>query len=131
MMVMDELVLERKLLSGTIQKLASGILVYRPEMSHGANPTIEHLRIEYETFMEIQQGQKSPLLVYTADLLTMDAKAKEFVSTTAKDFASKISIVAGNSIPAFVFNMIIYLSRPEMPAKVFKNETEAWEWIRK
>lgn len=130
MILKETIVLEHKMPTGTIQKLEDGILVYRPDEEHGKNPTLESLQAEYDAFMKIQNGTKSPLLVYTADMSKMDPKTKEFVTSKSDHFASKIAIVAKSAMPVFLFNALIYLSRPSIPAKVFKVEKEAIEWLR-
>jgi hypothetical protein len=118
----------RSIESGTIYKRADGILVLR-QVEGKDNVTIKDLKDQLEVFLDIQKGEKSPLVVVADRLKRLDNEEKMFLTSTVTQFANKIGIVANTPIPTFIFNVFLFLTRPSIPTKIFTTETEALEWL--
>ncbi|MCE3281013.1 MAG: hypothetical protein K0S44_3204 [Bacteroidetes bacterium] len=120
----------RTLSSGKIYKRTDGILVLR-QMPDRDIVTVDELKEQLDTFIEIQKGEHSPLLVVVDKLKKLENDEKRFLISTIEKFASKVGVVAKTPIPAFIFNVLFYLSNSPVPCKVFNNEAEALAWLGK
>jgi hypothetical protein len=118
----------RSIESGTIYKRTDGILILR-QVEGKDNVTIKDLKDQLEVFLDIQNGEKSPLMVVADRIKKLENEEKMFLTSTVAQFANKIGIVANTPIPTFIFNVFLFLTRPSIPTKIFMTEIEALEWL--
>jgi hypothetical protein len=123
-------ILTRTLSSGKIYKRTDGILVLR-QLPERDNVTVDELKEQLEAFIEIQKGEKSPLLVVVDKLKKLENEEKRFLMSSVEKFSSKVSLVTKSPIPTFIFNVMFYLSNSPVPCKVFNNEEDALIWLSK
>lgn len=120
----------RTLSSGKIYKRTDGILVLR-QMPERDDVTVSELKEQLDTFIEIQKGEHSPLLVVVDKLKKLENEEKRFLISTLEKFSNKVGVVAKTPMPTFIFNILFYLSNSPVPCKVFDNEEEALTWLSK
>jgi len=121
---------ERTVQAGTILKRSDGILFFKQAPGR-ERITVEEIKEQYAVFMDIQKGERSPLLVIAAQLRRLDNEEKMYLSSTVQHFANKMGIVTNSPILIFIFNVLFFVSRPEIPSKVFRSEDEAVSWLKK
>lgn len=129
MILEEDYITIRSIESGTIYKRPDGILVLR-QVQGKDSVTLSELKDQLKTFLEIQNGDRSPLLVVVDRLKKLDNEEKMFLTSTLSQFASKVCIVTNTPVPTFIFNVFLFLSRPAIPSKIFTTEKEALEWLR-
>jgi hypothetical protein len=92
---------------------------------------VEHKKEHHAVFAEITGGIKHPFLI----------KAEHNVSFTreARNYGSKMepyqpflafALVATTAAYAIMANFYFQFHKPKMPYKVFRNEEEAYKWLR-
>jgi hypothetical protein len=82
-------------------------------------------------FLEIEKGNRSPLMVYADHLKRLGPEEKAFMNATISKFATKLAIVTNNPLPTFIYRIAFYLTPPPVPSQIFKSETKALEWLKK
>jgi hypothetical protein len=119
----------RSIESGTIYKRTDGILILR-QLPDRDTVTLKELQDQLVVFLAIQNGELSPLIVVVDRLAKLENEEKMFLSSTVTQFANKICIVTDTPLPTFIFNIFLFLTRPSIPAKIFKTEKEALKWAK-
>lgn len=114
----------------TIYKRTDGVLVFRllPEKT---NVSLQDIKNQLKAFLEIQKGERSPLMVIVNQLQRLENDQKMFMMSHIEEFASKVCIVTDNPIPTFIFNIIFYISPLPVPSKILRTEEEAIKWLKK
>lgn len=60
----------------------------------------------------------------------MDSEQRYYIQNKLPFFASKLAIIVDGSLSIFIYNILVYLNKPEIPIKVFKNFNEAYNWLK-
>jgi hypothetical protein len=116
-----------KLGCSTIYKRADGIVVFVPVKSHF---TLDEIKAQLQGFLEIQNGERSPLLVLPGKLQKLEDDQKKFMNENISRFATRMCVLTTSPLPTFIFNIIFYLTPPPIPSKILKTETEAIVWLK-
>jgi hypothetical protein len=72
------------------------------------------------------------LLVYNQGVVSMDKKAREYLST--EDGVKGViaaAIVVGSPFTSFMANFFVSVNRPIMPVRIFSNAKGALKWLQK
>jgi hypothetical protein len=128
MMNEEEYVSSVKLDCSTIYKRADGLIVFVPKKPHF---TLDEIKAQFKGFMEIQKGERSPLLVIPGRLQKLEDDQKKFMNENISKFASRMCVLTDSPLPTFIFNIIFYLTPPPIPSKIVKTESEAIAWLKK
>jgi hypothetical protein len=111
----------------TIYKRTDGIVVFVPKKS---TYTLDEIKAQLKAFLEIQKGQRSPLLVIPSQLRKLEDDQKKFMNENISNFATKLCVLTNSPLPTFIFNVIFYLTPPPIPSKILKTEPEAIAWLK-
>lgn len=115
---------------GTISKREDGILFFVPH-PHVNFCRLEYLKEDLAAYLEIQQGEVSPLLSDVRNLEVIGSKEKSFIIETAHQFTNAMAVWTDQPLSTFITNAFIQLYRPPVPLKLFTKPDEALKWLKK
>ncbi|MEO6305652.1 MAG: STAS/SEC14 domain-containing protein [Bacteroidia bacterium] len=81
---------------------------------------------------ELYKDKKFPLLVDARNIRSMEKEARKHFSTNGR--ATKINsmaIMVRSPLSRVIGNFFMGLNKPEMPARLFDDESYAVEWLKK
>jgi hypothetical protein len=113
-----------------ISKRSDGIVVFRFKPGKRTVNLLE-AKAQLQAFLEIQQGERSPVLCVVNQLEKLESDEKAFMNANLVKFATCMCIVTDSPIPTFIFNIAFYLSPPPIPSKILKTEKDALIWLKK
>lgn len=78
---------------------------------------------------ELTGGRPAPLLVHTTDAGPQDRAARmEYIRR--QEVVSAVALVVGNPLSRMMATFFINVSKPEVPIRLFEDETAALAWLK-
>ena len=120
---------EEKCSVGTITLRNDKIIMFKPFDSI-TTCNVDELKEMYDILMDITQGV--PHLFYSdnSSIKSFGSEERAYVSSTFHHFAIASAIKENSAIVRFLTSYMIYLNKPKIPLKLFKNEKEAINWLK-
>lgn len=114
-----------------IRKRSDGILMLHHPM-HVVESTLSHVKENFEALCEIQAGEISPFLMHTGQVHKISAESKAFMTKSLGSIATHMAMVTDHSNPLSILavRMYMYLHRPSIPTRVFRQDPHAIIWLR-
>ena len=85
-----------------------------------------------DSYKEILEPKKYPLLHIIEDYVTIDKEAREFAASKEGLMFSKVEAFVINSLAHKILaNFYIKVNRPSVPTRFFRSKEEAEEWLSK
>jgi len=110
-------------------ELLNNILVAR--YKSGPKIDLEAAKIILKERLEFTNNKPMPVLVIDSGLVSMDKKARDFLSSTEGVTGIRASaIISSSVVNSMLVNFILKISRPNLPVKVFTNRTAAEIWLK-
>ena len=115
---------------GTIELTSHGIVQFIP-LEGITGITMEQLELMFSHLMNITKGTPKPFLSHNVNMTgPLSTEAKVYVGKNCHKFATAFAITERHPITRFIAHSIMYLHRPEIPMKLFKNKQTAYDWLR-
>ena len=71
-------------------------------------------------------------LIYNQGVISMDKEARDYLSSSAGIEGLKAgAIILDSTFTSILGNFILSVSKPKIPAKMFKNVSQAIKWLEK
>ena len=78
---------------------------------------------------ELTGGRPAPLLVHTTHAGPQDRAARmEYIRR--QEVVSAVALIVGNPLSRMMATFFINVSRPDVPIRLFEDETVALEWLK-
>ncbi len=91
--------------------------------------TLEDAIAAVEAVTRLTGGRRSPLLVDVHDAGQVD-RAGRLELSRQDDLVSAVAAIVGTPLSRMMGNLIINVSRPRMPLRLFEDEASAVAWLR-
>ena len=114
---------------GVFQMRSDGILVFRLNTS-SKKTTLDDLSKQVETFTKLQNGKPGPFLMITKEINPLGNDEKIYIREQLVKVATSFAIVTNSQITNFMFNLFLYLYKPQVKSKLFKSEEAAIVWLK-
>lgn len=76
-------------------------------------------------------GKKFPLLIDSRNIKSMSREARQHFSTNGRETKINcMAIMVKSPLSRVIGNFFMGLNKPQVPARLFDNETEAIEWLK-
>jgi len=115
---------------GLAELRSDNVLTFEPNENFNKY-TVPVLEIMLTTFNEITEGKPRP---YYCDNRKVDARLsgdeKQFVINHFHEFATSFAMSEDSPITRFAFHTIMYIYKPTLPMKMFKNKEESINWLK-
>ncbi len=95
----------------------------------GTVMTLEDAIAATEAVAKLTGGRRSPLLVDVHEAGQVDRAARSELSRR-DDLVSAVAAIVGTPLSRMMGNLIINVSKPQMPMRLFEDEASALEWLR-
>ena len=119
-------------LTGRLRLREDGIIESRSK--YGTVETLESAKQNLVAIQTLSRGQlPRRLLLDFAGLLSMKAEAREFWTENPNVALAvdKLAILISSHISQVLGNVLIGLTRPAMPVRLFTDEAQALAWLHK
>ncbi|MBL4705547.1 MAG: hypothetical protein JKY54_13570 [Flavobacteriales bacterium] len=115
---------------GVIELRVDNILQFHP-YEGVTGVSLDQLKDMLVNLKEITDGIPRPYLSHNINMTEpLSTEAKVFVGKHCHEFATAMAITEQHAITRFIAHSIMYLYRPQIPMKLFKNKTLAYEWLK-
>lgn len=126
----DNILREIQTQNAIVRKFHNGIIT----LHHPENVTVsdmENFTENYEALLAIQQGEISPFLINTCNVVRVGRAEKKFMTETLPTVASQMAMISNIKNPLALFTVNVYLSlfRPSIPHKLFYKEEDGYKWV--
>lgn len=89
---------------------------------------IDDARAAIAVMTELTGGKPTPLLVHTENAGPQDRAARmEFIRH--QEIVAAVALLVGNPLSRMMATFFINVSRPEVPIRLFENQTAALTWL--
>ena len=123
--IIDQLTTEIGIISLTKDKLIT--FVPHPGIT---SVTLKPMAENMVKFLEWTKDEKLPFLTDNRQIKVIEPETRLFVQKNLPTFCSRHAIILENGLSYFMFNIFMYLNRPSIPVKAFKNKEEALIWLK-
>ncbi len=98
----------------------------------GSRLNLEMVKEIVKTRLEFINYKPTLLIVYNQGVVSMDKKAREYLSTGdgVKEVIAA-AIVVASPFTSFMANFFVSVNKPKMPVRIFSNAKEALKWLQK
>lgn len=105
--------------------------VVRTKVKSGADVTLKEAQENSAAVNSFYYGEKFPLLIDARGIRSMTREARSQFSLKGRDSGAKaFAIIIDSSISKVVGNFFMGINKPEVPARLFTDETEALKWLK-
>ena len=116
---------------GNLYKLKQQVLYFKPYKQEGVLK-MSDLKEIYHAAIKLTKNKPLP---YMSDIRGLkkapNLEERIYMQNTFHHFATKGAIIENNSIVRYATHLILYLTPPKIPLRMFKNEDEALKWLLK
>lgn len=82
--------------------------------------------------LKLMQGRKLPVIVFDGGVVSMSKEARDFFgSTQGNEGLLAGAIIQNKPVSAAINNFFLFVSKPNIPARIFTNVESALKWISK
>ena len=114
--------------TASIRKLENGII--RVSIKDEAHLTVDSLEQNYQTYLELMEGDSAPFLIIVNDSASIDTKGrKEFNEKTRKEVRAKDALVIKSPATMLLINSQVKFIKPIIPTQAFLDEASAIRWL--
>jgi hypothetical protein len=100
----------------------------KPEAEISVNDAMENTEVVTSFYVD----KKYPILIDSRNIKSMTREAREHFSARGRDpKTSAFGIIIKSPISRVVGNFFLGLNKPAVPTKLFDNEKDAVEWLKK
>jgi hypothetical protein len=94
--------------------------------------TIADHRLTYIKLRELAAGTRRPVLVDLRPIRSMDKASRDYsASSEHVDLMSAVALLIGSPLSRVIGNFFLGLNRPRFPVRLFSDEEEARQWLRR
>lgn len=105
--------------------------IIRSLQKHGAEETLDTAKENIAAILKVSKGKKRPLLVDMVAQKSITFEAREFYSDEARGSeGSALALLVGSPVSRVIGSVMIRISKPVLPIKLFTSEGDAIEWLR-
>ena len=98
-------------------------------LASGTVLTLEDAVAAVAAVTRLTGGRRSPLLVDVRDAGQVDRAGRQELSRQEK-VVSAVAAIVGTPLSRMMGNLIINVSRPQMPVRLFDDEASALAWLQ-
>jgi len=91
---------------------------------------MESMVYNLDKFMEWSKDKPLPFLSDNRNIKEISSEIRVFVQSKLPIFCSKHAIIVDTGLSQFLFNIFLYLNRPEVPIKSFTSFEKAYAWLK-
>jgi len=113
---------------GTIELIEDKYMVFRVH-DHITKPQKERFGEIIDAYDQLSKGKKHPLMLVAQSIDKVDDDEKKQIRETTKRFFNSQAIVTKNKFTVMVVNMLMAISPPPVPTKIFSDERKALKWL--
>lgn len=96
----------------------------------GAEVSADDARENLAVTRELTGGQRMPVLVDLRRVRSQSAEARAlFAGPEATAVSAAVALLIGSPLSRVVGNFYLGFNRPEVPTRLFTDETEAMQWL--
>lgn len=98
----------------------------------GAEVSLEDARATMDAYLQIRDGASRPLLVGTQGMKALDRGARAlYASEESARVATAVGLIVDTSVSRVLGNFYLGLSKPHIPSRLFNDEAEALDWLKR
>ena len=98
----------------------------------GSRLNLDKAKEIVKTRLEFVDYKPTVLLVYNQGVVSMDKKAREYLSTgDGVKGVVAAAIVVASPFTSFMANFFVSVNKPKMPVRVFSNANDSLKWLQK
>lgn len=106
--------------------------IARTQVKEQAEIQIEHARANTKLIETFFNGDRFPLLVDARKVKSISKEAREHFSIKDRDtVVSAYAILIASPLSRMIGNFFMGINKPEVPVRLFTNENEAIQWLKK
>jgi hypothetical protein len=114
---------------GTIVLRSDNVIVF--SLKEGVTHVdIDSMSLNFEKFLEWTKDKPLPFLADNRNIKQISPEVRTFVQDNLPKFCSKHAIMVNTGLSQFLYNIFLYLNRPEIPIKSFTNFDKAYAWLK-
>ena len=112
----------------SIKKLENGII--RVAIKDEAHLTADNLEENFQTYIELMDGDTAPFLIIVNDTATIDSTGRvEYNKKTRNEVRAKDALVIKSPATMLLINSQVKFIKPIIPTQVFLDEASAIRWL--
>jgi hypothetical protein len=92
--------------------------------------TLESMKKDFEIFKKWTKNKKLGFLVDSRSMKKFDTEQRVYAQKNSPLFSNKYAIIISSGTSSFIANMFIYLTKPEIPTKIFTTKEDAIKWLK-
>ena len=94
-----------------------------------------HLSLEaaisvVESRIFFAKGASYPLLIDMRGIKSTTKKARQYMATIGATLVTAGALITGSSLNRMLGNVFLSIDKPQVPTRLFTNETSARQWLR-
>jgi hypothetical protein len=105
-----------------------GILV---SLSKSPKRTIANITGNIALVKRITGNKKVPLLIYLSNSPVPDKETRKFAAEQLPNVYTAMAMISKPGLAKFIMNILFGLRHPLIPMKIFSDDKEAKEWLKK
>ena len=109
------------------KKIENNILIAK--FNSVATIDIDMAKKMVEERLAFQEGNVYPTLVYLNGVKFASSEARSFMKDKGLKGLSAGAFIISNPVEKVIMNFLILISPPEIPTRMFTNESEAIKWL--
>ena len=127
-----EFLAENKILArdGVVELVDNKYMCFRVH-EHIRKPDKSRTDEIINAYAKLSGNKKSPLMIVASQIDRVDEEEKQIIRETAKRFFTAQAIVTKSNFTIMVVNLLMLISTPPVPTKIFSDEQAALQWMEK
>ncbi|MBP7808422.1 MAG: hypothetical protein KA163_03955 [Bacteroidia bacterium] len=106
--------------------------IARTKVKPDIDITLNHALENTEVVTSFFKDKKFPILIDSRGIKSMSREAREHFSTRGRDSkTNSFGIVIKSPLSRVVGNFFLGINKPAVPTRLFDNEHDALEWLKK
>lgn len=84
-----------------------------------------------KTRIEFSEGKSYPVLIRLQGIRSVNKEARDYFSDEGSKLITAGALLISSPLTKILGNIFMHINKPDVPTKLFTNETEAKEWLKK